>query len=251
MRGLWLALGLATRLPIPDPGPVAAAELATAVTWLPVVGALLGAILVGVDSFAERVLPGPTACAGVVLVWVALTGGTPLVSVVRVCQAVADRRLRWRVRAGRREGERTWIGGAIGLGTLLMKFGLLAVLPAAHRWEVLLLAPIWGRQAGAAALLLAPFGAATPERLRGLREATSKRQLWMAALPLVLSGLVWRAWTAPVVIVLAPGLWWTLRRLAQILEGLTADTAEAVAEWTELLVLMCLVALLAGQPEGV
>ena len=250
MRGLWLALGLATRLPIPDPGSVATAEVAAAVTWLPVAGAVLGAALLGVDRFAERVLPGPTACAGVVLVWVALTGGTPLVSVVRVCQAVADRRIRWRVRAGQPEGAQSWIGGAIGLGTLLMKFGLLAVLPAAHRWEVLLLAPIWGRQASAWALLLAPLGAATPERLRGLREATSKRQLWMAAFPLVLSGLIWRQWTAPIVIVLALGLWWTLRRLARVLEGLTADMAEAVAEWTELLVLMCLVALLAGRPEG-
>jgi adenosylcobinamide-GDP ribazoletransferase len=250
LRSLWLALGMATRLPLPDPGPVLAAEVARALSWLPLVGALIGAALVGVDGVVKPHFADAPASAGLVVVWMALTGAVPLASVIRICQALHDRRLTLRTPGGQRASGRPWVGGAVGLGTLIMKFALLALLPAQRRWEALLLAPLWGRQMTLCALLLLPLGAATPYRVREVRRATRRRQLWVALLPVAVTGLVLREWAAPVVIVLAGSAWVVLRPVERALGGLLPDLAEAAAEWTELLVLMCYVALAGNLPAA-
>ena len=242
VRSFWLAVAMATRLPLPDPGHVAAAEAARALSWLPVVGALTGGALLALDQLVARSLPAPAACVGLIIVWLALTGGVPLASVIRVTQAARDRRLPRRSPSGARAERAAWVGAAIGLGTLIMKFALLALLLPARRWEALLLAPIWGRQLALCAFILIPRGPATPYRLREIRRAARRRQLWVAILPLALSGLIWRQWAAPIVVVLALAGWLMFRCLGGALAGLAADAPEAVTEWTELLVLMCCVA---------
>ena len=242
VRSFWLAVAMATRLPLPDPGHVAAAEVARALSWLPVVGALIGGALVALDQLVGRSLPSPAASVGLIVVWLALTGGVPLASLIRVTQTARDRRLPQRSSTGARADSGAWAGAAIGLGTLVMKFALLALIPPERRWEALLLAPIWGRQLALCALILIPLGLATPYRVREIRRAARRRQLWVAILPLALSGLVWRQWAAPIIVVVALAGWLLFRRLNRALGGLTADAPEAVTEWTELLVLMCCLA---------
>jgi len=81
---MWHAFLIAgrflTRLPLPDPGPVAGPDFGRCAVFFPLVGLILGSIVWGLSALSAAVgSPAPDVAAALVLVaWVGLTGGLHL-----------------------------------------------------------------------------------------------------------------------------------------------------------------------------
>jgi adenosylcobinamide-GDP ribazoletransferase len=74
MKGLVAALRFLTRVPVPGP-PTELEDLAPAVGWFPLVGALVGLAIAGVFVGGLRVFPAPVAAVLAVAFGLMLTGG--------------------------------------------------------------------------------------------------------------------------------------------------------------------------------
>lgn len=74
MTGLFIALRFLTRIPTPAIAPEAAGDLARAAPWLPVVGALIGALVALAVALGTTINPWVGALLGLVT-WVGVTGG--------------------------------------------------------------------------------------------------------------------------------------------------------------------------------
>jgi adenosylcobinamide-GDP ribazoletransferase len=77
MTGLFVALRFLTRLPTPALPPENAGDLARAAPWMPVVGAIVGALVAVALILGASISPWVAALAGLVA-WVLITGGLHL-----------------------------------------------------------------------------------------------------------------------------------------------------------------------------
>lgn len=242
MRGLIVALGFLTRIPVPlrvfDDARARAASLA----WYPPVGALIGALLCAL----AWVLPDdrPVLCAALLVVaWVALTGALHLDGLADSADAwVGGMAGTWDERRARTlaimKDPRSGPAGVTALVLMLIvKFAALASLPAAG-WSALWLAPMLARMAATAAFLVTPYvrsgGMGT-----GLADApriACAVALLCGVLACALAGARGAMALACAFVVFA--LW--RRACLQRLGGITGDTAGALVELVEAAVLVSL-----------
>jgi adenosylcobinamide-GDP ribazoletransferase len=236
MRGLWVALGFLTRLPLParwfDPGAAAARE---SLAWYPLVGLLLGGLLCSAAWLLQAV-PAPLAAALLLAAWVALSGALHL-------DGLADSADAWVGGLGDRErtlaimkDPRCGPAGVVVLVLLLLlKFAALQSLLPSHG-PALLLAPLLARSALSLLLLTTPY--ARPAGLAGALLDAPRRVCWCG---LALSALLALLCGAPGLRALVASLLvfvlWRRAGLRRI-GGFTGDTAGALAELIELAVLL-------------
>ncbi|HEU0197786.1 MAG TPA: adenosylcobinamide-GDP ribazoletransferase [Nevskiaceae bacterium] len=237
MRSLLVAIGFLTRIPVPGQVYGEPTSAARSLIWYPLVGALLGAVLLGVYSLLADV-PALIRAAVALTVWAALTGGLHL-------DGLADSADAWIGGLGDRQRTLTIMkdprSGPAGVTAivldLLIKFAALASL--SHAWALILVLAL-GRAAAAALLLTTPY-----VRAAGLGAALqdAPRAACWAAIALcvvvclttgnlglravVATAIVWLAWRAA---------------LLQRLGGCTGDTAGALIEMAEAGALIALVA---------
>jgi adenosylcobinamide-GDP ribazoletransferase len=145
VKGLLAAVRFLTVLPVggagADPGPVA---LGPAAPWFPVVGLLIGVIVVGVDRAAGAVFPPLVGGLVAVTAWKALTAGLHLDGLVDCIDGLAGRDAghRLAIMADSRIGA----FGAVGLVLFLgLEIGAVAELTGRARWQALMAAPTVAR----------------------------------------------------------------------------------------------------------
>jgi adenosylcobinamide-GDP ribazoletransferase len=236
MRGLFAAIGFLTRLPLPARVFDGAAAPSSQLPWYPAVGLLIGGLLWCLAWLLASA--PPLLSAGLVLAaWVALTGALHL-------DGLADSADAWVGGLGDRERTLTIMkdprSGPIGVTAivlvLLLKFAALASLP--HPSAALWLTPLLSRAALTLAFMTTPY-----VRSSGLGSGLLGDSRTGSALALLLSvalGLLagWHGVRAMVVAMLVFA-WWRgscRRRLG----GMTGDTCGALAELTEMAVLVAL-----------
>jgi len=236
---LLIALQFLTRLPIRLPGMPQPQELGRSLLWYPLVGLLLGALLV----LAALLLAGvfaPLAAALLLALWVLASGGLHL-------DGLADTADAWVGGLGDRERTLAIMKdpccGPIAVSVLvlllLLKFAALWALLAAGQWPALLLAPLLGRSA----LLLLFLG--TPYVRKGglgsaMAEHLPARAGWLVLLAVGLATLLC-GWSGLLALLGAALLFVLCRRaLLRRLGGTTGDTAGAVLEVLECGVLLVL-----------
>lgn len=204
--------------------------------WLPVVGALLGAVLALADVGMRAIHVAPLVESTLLVVLLlALTGALHADGLMDTCDAVfchasPERRL---------EILRDPRAGAFGVVGLVSIFGLkvttIDALPGSARLQLLILAPILGRWAIVLLATLFPYGrqegmgaplkaAATPVAL-----ATASVLPLVACVAMGAQGLAIGVVAAAVA--LATGRW-----LMRLLPGLTGDSYGAVCELVEAVV---------------
>ena len=116
-------------------------------TWFPLVGLIIGAMLAGLDSLLGLVLPGLPATALLLVAWVAITGGLHLDGFIDCCDGLlvakpAEARLEIM------KDSRVGAFGVIGaVCLLLVKFSALVALAPDDRLRWLLVVPTLGRGA--------------------------------------------------------------------------------------------------------
>jgi len=240
MRGLLVAIGFLTRVPVPSRVFDDAAARARSLAWYPLVGALIG-VLLGALAWA---LPDakPLLVAAIVLVaWVSITGALHLDGLADSSDAwIGGMGGTWDERRARTlaimKDPRCGPAGVTALALLLLlKFAALASV-AADAWAWLWLVPLLARAAATAAFMATPY-----VRSGGLGSALAEAPRVACALALVcataacaLAGMRGALALALAVVVLLLWRHACMRRLG----GITGDTAGALIELVEAAVLV-------------
>ncbi|CAH1387366.1 adenosylcobinamide-GDP ribazoletransferase [Candidatus Nitrotoga sp. M5] len=238
LRPFIIALQLLTRLPTPRLHEISEQEIGRSLVWYPLVGLLLGLILVTLGWLGNGM---PTGLHAAVLLafWVMLTGAIHL-------DGLADSADAWLGGLGDREKtlaimKDPYCGPAAVVTlvlVLLIKFTALEHLITTKNWEALVLVPVLGRTALVLLFLTTPY-----VRENGLGSLLAKHLPRRASL-----GIVFFTLAAISIILGVDALWlflviagmfFALRTLMlRRIGGITGDTAGALVEITEALVLL-------------
>ncbi|NEO60194.1 MAG: adenosylcobinamide-GDP ribazoletransferase [Moorea sp. SIO4G2] len=217
--------------------------------WAPIIGLLIGGILVILDTLLQQLgMPALTRSVAVVVSWLALTGGLHLDGVIDTADglAVPDPQRRLDVMADSATGA---FGAMAACTLLLIKTAALTDI-GAYRWAALMGAAAWGRWGQVVAIAFYPYLKPTgkgafhkpwiripQDILLGLFVVLS-----LSLVPVLLDPTnTWLSLTMAIggcAIALLTGGWFHRQ-----LGGHTGDTYGAVVEWTEALFL-CLLTLI-------
>ena len=232
MRGLILALGFMTRLPLPVLRDFQPAELARAVVWFPAAGLVVGAAVALAATLGAALDPWLGALAGVVM-WAWITGGLHLDGLADTVDALGaahrDPARFHAVLADPHVGSFGVIALVLQLAAKLVLLHWLLTLDLP--WLTLVLIPAWARWAAAGwTLLLPPLKPGLGERFawQGNRAGWAAGGLALAALSLAAPF----AFAALVPAVLW-GIWMRIK-----LGGQTGDVLGAGIEWSESVALL-------------
>lgn len=243
MNSFWLAVRFLTRLPAPGNGANDARQVGRSLVWYPLVGLLLGAILLGAAMLLKDM--DPLLGAAILLaLWVALTGGLHL-------DGLADTADAWVGGLGDRDRTLAIMkdpaSGPVGVTALvlilLLKLAALAALLRVGGVLALLSIPALARSGVALLFVSTPY-----VRPGGMGEALSK----YASRPLVIVGalaviallLVVSGTKGGITLAVLLALWFWLRhRVMMRLGGFTGDIAGALLELIECTALLVIVLL--------
>jgi adenosylcobinamide-GDP ribazoletransferase len=207
------------------------ASFGRAVSYFPLVGALLGAFVAGVDSVCGQVLPRPVVTVLDLALVGVLTGGLHLDGLIDACDGLLgghDRERRLEIMRDSRAGSFGVICAAL---VLLLDFAALGGMYGRQRAAALIVAPTLGRWAMAVAVWAFPYarsaGRGTVFKL-GLRPYhILQAGCWTALIASVVGYSLF--WPVCLGILLATGLGrWAAARLG----GLTGDVYGAICELT-------------------
>ena len=238
MSAFLIALQFLTRLPISLPGMPAPAAVGRSLLSYPLVGLLLGAVLLSAQWVLQGQAPALQA-ALLLILWVGLTGGLHL-------DGLADSADAWLGGFGDRERTLTIMkdprSGPIAVVTLvlvlLLKFCALLALVQSGQTLGLLLAPVLGRAAMLGLFLCTPYvraGGLGQALAQHLPRGAAKGVLVATALVCVLVA----GWNAVVALAVALVVFAGLRTvMLKRLGGTTGDTAGALLELLEVAVLV-------------
>ena len=222
--------------------PFTARELGAAVGFYPLVGLVLGSLLLAADYLLALFMPPLVRLALILTLWVLLTGALHLDGFLDACDGLLGGftpESRLEIMRDEHFGAFALAGGVL---LLLVKFSSLsAITPLA---PALLLAPVLGRWGMAVALVAFPY--ARQQGLgRAVKDNAGLRQAIIATLfALTISLAVawwWAEWRVLLALVSAALVVWagarfTLRRIP----GLTGDIYGALNEIIEVVVLLAL-----------
>jgi adenosylcobinamide-GDP ribazoletransferase len=239
---LLIALQFLTRMPVRLSAMPSPAEQGRSLLWYPVVGLVIGALLM-LGRWLASDLPAPLLAALLLLLWVWLSGALHLDGLADTADAwvggFGDRERTLAIMKDPRCGP---IGVTAVVVVLLLKYAALVSVLEAELWWALLLAPWIGRTLLPLLLLTTAY-----VRPGGLGDILSKNlpRGWLPpvllshALAMLLLGN--GAWLG---VAGALALFWVWRRKIRLrLGGTTGDTAGALVEPAEALVLVLMICI--------
>lgn len=226
--------------------PFTARELGAAVGFYPLVGLILGGLLIGLDWLSGLIFPPLLRSALVLTCWVLLTGALHLDGFLDACDGLLggftpERRLE--IMRDERVGAYALSGGIL---LLLIQVSALSALDG-RRLAALVLAPVLGRWGIALALIAFPYARASGLG-KQIKDNAGPPQVALATaftLPvLIAAAWFYNPWAILAVFMLALISWlavmsFTLKRIP----GLTGDIYGATNLLIETTVLLALVAL--------
>ncbi|QNU61032.1 adenosylcobinamide-GDP ribazoletransferase [Vreelandella titanicae] len=236
--GVLLALQFLTRIPIPIAVPWTPDTRRWAVRANPLVGLMIGSLLM-LTALAMHNVPTPITALAVLSVWVALSGGLHLDGVMDIADALGSNQplaRRWEIMKDPQIGS----FGMLALVFLLAWKGILLWALLAYQaplWWLLML-PALGRWAGVALLVLTPCA-----QQKGLawswQQSLSGQDVALALVPIMLIALL-----APAIVLMMLTVTvfvllirWLMLRL---LNGINGDMVGATIEGGELWLLILL-----------
>jgi adenosylcobinamide-GDP ribazoletransferase len=219
-------------------------EMGRAVGFFPLVGLLVGGLLVGLGDLFLMVWPAPISAALLLLAWVLATGALHLDGFLDTCDGLLggdtpEKRLH--IMKDERVG-----AFAVLAGTLLLLLKYLTLWSVQDRLEACLLAAVLGRWAIVLAIVFFPY--ARPEGLgRSMKDNSGWWQVVLATLIALPASWLAGGERGLLAMALVGGATWlaacfTLRRIP----GLTGDIYGAICEMMEVLVLLAFTARVPG-----
>ncbi len=247
MTSLAVAIGFLTVLPVPASTWSAPTPFGRAFSWFPLVGLVLGGILVLAALVVAALVPAMVAAALLLLFSVLLTGGLHLDGLMDTCDGVFCVRSPEERLVIMRDSHTGAFGVLGAVCLLLVKFAALVVLLAGDQQLLLgalLLAPMLSRWAMVLAAVCFPYGRSGETLGSSFHQTAGRRQLAAATLSAgiltVLVGLVLHLGVrGPAAFAGAAALTYLLARFARSrLPGLTGDVYGAINEDVEAMLLV-------------
>jgi adenosylcobinamide-GDP ribazoletransferase len=227
-----------TILPVGPKGDVPEHECSGSFVWFPLVGLLIGGVLVAVYTLtAPRLQPLVTG-ACVLLAWIVLTGAIHLDGFGDVCDGLYGGRTpeeRLRIMKDPHLGAMAVVGLS---ALLLVKFALLSSLPRAAMTRALLLTPCLGRYAMVLLGTTLPYARSGPGTAAAFVRSAHPRAL-VAATAIILPVSWFALGRLGVWLVVAATITGLVLRsvFRRTLGGVTGDALGAGGELTEVLML--------------
>ena len=237
MRRFRAALACLTMLPVGPRPPATEQELGGSWSFFPLVGLLIGALLIAVRAAAAELF-APLVSAGCVLAaWVMITGALHLDGFGDLCDALAGGRTpedRLRIMKDPHVGAMAVVGLCM---LLILKFSAIVSLSYAASGRALLLAACFGRYVMALLGTTLPYARNTGTAAPFVRYARKSSLVITTVTAAAASRLIWPGAGLPLfVLTLAVGV--ILRAACKrLLGGITGDALGAAGEVTELIVL--------------
>jgi adenosylcobinamide-GDP ribazoletransferase len=236
--GFWAALQFLTIFPTPLRHKVTTTTSGQSLTYFPLVGLILGAILLGLHYGLTLILPSSVVNALLIIVLVILTGAHHLDGFIDTCDGVI---------AGKSRKERLAIMsdtkvGAFGIvGVILLLLLKYVSLSSAPILPALLLMPTLSRWAMVSIIFIFPYAKRSGMGLTFKQGATWQRLTIATVIALVIAVALLKWWG----LVLMTALWLIAFGIAGYfrsrLGGLTGDNYGAINELAEVLVLLLLI----------
>jgi len=249
LTGFWLelrlALGFLTRIPAGTPAEVPPQRIGRCLAFFPLIGLLLGSLLVVADAGLTALLPRAVSDALLLALLALLTGALHLDGFADLCDGIGGGRDR---ESTLRIMKDSSIGafGAVGLVLLLLvKYQALTAVPEAVKPPALLLMPVAGRWAAALLTVSTPYLRGPEGTGSAFASHAGWRELLLATLTLlaVATGLLhftgFLLVGGMVLAVLVFGLWIKSR-----LGGVTGDVLGAGVELLEVVTLLMILLLM-------
>ena len=237
----WLALQVLTRIPVPPQPYPTPQDWGRSVVTYPLIGFLIGLLLVLLHWLLTDTDPGVQA-ALLLVAWTLITGGVHLKGLANSADAWsgghADRQRTLEILRDPRSGPMAMM---VLMITLIMKFAALSVLAAESALEIFLLAPVMGRTVMMAMLMTTPY--VSPDAIGAERAAHVPRQGVMWTLLAVVAGTLFLvSWGGVLLLLLLLLGGYLIRRMmVQRIGGVTDDTLGGVCELAEAGVLVVVV----------
>jgi adenosylcobinamide-GDP ribazoletransferase len=211
-------------------------ELGRAVGFFPLVGFVIGDILLGADTLLSFVLPPTVKAVLILAVWIGITGALHLDGLLDSCDGLFGGRTpekRLSIMRDEHLGAYAFAGGAL---LVLLKFTALSSLNSLT--TPLLLAPTLGRWAMTFAMYFYPYG-----REEGLGRSMKDNTTWrQVALATIITGLVaWftGGWAGIILLFVILLITWGIASFVlERIPGLTGDIYGALCEITEVVTLL-------------
>jgi len=238
MRYYIIALQFLTIIPLPFNLRCEKEDLGRSTALFPLVGLMIGALLVGLNWLISPWLARPLCDALLITALAVITGGLHLDGLADVCDGLAARGGRERFLAVMKDSQVGAIG-AVGLVLcLLLKWQALAALPMEFKWQALLLFPVLARFGQ----VLAMTGArhARPDGLGAVFVQGTGSGSLLLALVTATAASIYLLGTKGLIVLVAVCLIVLAGRLffQRRLGGLTGDTVGCISELGEILVLL-------------
>ena len=145
LKPFFSAVRFLTLIPVPESWCGDDSDFHKSPDWYPVVGLLIGVMLVGVDQFFCWLLPVSVASVLLLLVMIAISGALHLDGLADSADAFFSSRGREQMLVIMKDSRSGPMGAAAIVLVLLLKLMLLLSLPAAWRWQAIILMPLAGR----------------------------------------------------------------------------------------------------------
>ena len=251
--GFLAALRFLTIIPLMGRREVSPEEVGRSIVYFPLVGVIIGLILVGLNWLLGLLLPSAVVNVLLVVSLVVISGGLHLDGLVDTCDGIGGHKTvaeRWRVMDDSRAGAFGIIGVCL---LLLVKYVALNNVPDSRLMPTLLLMPVISRWAMVYAVFAYPY--AKPS---GLGKVFKQGASWPRFVVATLITLAVAVILAPLAgLVIMFGIWIIAMATAFYLKGkfggLTGDTYGAINEVAEVLVLIliCLLAHVGWPGENI
>lgn len=240
MNGFWAALQFLTIFPTPLKGAVNDKIVGASLVYFPLVGLLLGLMLLGLYHALALIFPVQIVCALVISALVVLTGGHHIDGLIDSCDGIfggTSREERLTIMSDARVG-------AFGVtGATLLLLTKYAAILSASPLPALLLMPVLGRWAMTYAIFLFPYA-----RVSGLgwpfkHEMNWQRFTFALLVALAISALTMNWKGILLLAFLSAAVFGTGRFIQSRLGGLTGDSYGAINEIAEVMAVLLIIAL--------
>lgn len=238
--GFFTSLKFLTILPIPVRREGTPGEVGRSVVYFPLVGLLLGLILVGLDKLFDLVLPLSLVNVLLITAMVILTGALHLDGFIDTCDGALVRSSpeeRLRIMADSRVGSFGVVGACC---LILVKYLALDAVPQDLRTPALMAMPMLGRWAMVFAISAFRYARKVGTGQAFKEQANWQRMVIATAMAAVLSSLL----AGQSGLALIGALWLIVLGTAAFLRlrlgGLSGDTYGAINELSEVMVLILL-----------
>ena len=241
------AVSFLTFLPARWPGGFSPQALSVSRAWFPLVGLLLGLLLLGVERGAREIFPVYLTAALLTVLLIALTRGLHLDGFMDVCDGLFGGYTPERRREIMRDSHVGAFAVAGAAGILLLKYAaLLSLLSlnAPGKEIVLLLFPTLSRWT--MTLLLASFPYARSQGLGSpFHQSRSRIATAVAAIIATAAALILGGYGGLILLTGISALAWLMgKAMSRMLDGLTGDCYGAANETAEVAILIAAVAML-------